>query len=379
MKNFKTVRKVLSIVLALTVVFTMVNGSVFTVSADRLSDLEDNRDKTKASLEEITAQVNAQKEKVIESKNKLSEINNLITENETIISESEEKIEKDKAEFQRRIRSIYMSNSESRIKILLGAESFSQFLQLAQLTSSVSAYDKQIIEELAETIKVQEEKKKENETKKAEQEKVQAELDKQLEELSAKQNEAQEAFDAAEHDVEAEKERQRQEEEAQRRRAQSGSSGSASAPAFVGSGVFCWPSVYSYVIAGYNSGDSVHNGVHHGIDIAGGGIYGTPIYAIGDGYVTYVANYCPHDFGKYYGCGCGGNYGRYAQIDHGTVNGNHYSAIYAHASNIIVSPGQYVSKGQVIGYVGTTGWSTGPHLHLGIYQNGSYIDPMYIF
>lgn len=376
MKNFK---KIISILLCFSLIFALGSASM-NVSAETASEkverLKREEADAKAILEAITEEVDELDAKINENQSHIDEINSTIDANNALIEKTQADIEEDKETFSKRIRSIYMSNSESRIKILLGAESFSQFLQLAQLTSSVSSYDKQVMENLAEQIKLLEEKNKENEKLKAEYVEKKAELDKQRETKAARQEEARVIFEEKSNlreEAEAEK---RAEEEAMARRAQGGGSGGASAPEFAGSGIFGWPSDYNYISAGFASDDDVHNGTHNGIDIAGSGIMGTYIYAIGDGYVTYVANYCTHNYGKWYGCGCGGNYGNYAQIDHGTVNGNHYTATYAHATSIIVSPGQYVSKGQVIGYVGTTGWSTGPHLHLGITQNGYWINPM---
>ena len=113
----------------------------------------------------------------------------------------------------------------------------------------------------------------------------------------------------------------------------------------------------SYQFGWRNSGSLVGN--HKGIDIYDGNIYNAEIVAADSGTVIDVANYCTHDYGKNYSCGCGGGYGRYCIIDHG----NGFWTLYGHANNIVVSVGQHVEQGQVIGYVGSTGHSTGPHTH----------------
>ena len=68
----------------------------------------------------------------------------------------------------------------------------------------------------------------------------------------------------------------------------------------------------------------------------------------------------------------GSTYGYYVTINHG----DGYSSLYAHMTHYLVSKGQTVSKGQVIGYMGSTGRSTGPHLHFSIFYNGSTVNPM---
>ena len=95
---------------------------------------------------------------------------------------------------------------------------------------------------------------------------------------------------------------------------------------------------------------------HNGVDLAND--QGTPIYAVCSGTVT-VATY-------------GSTYGWYVTINHG----DGFSSLYAHMTNYIVSKGQYVQKGQLIGYMGSTGRSTGPHLHFSIFYNGSAVNPM---
>ncbi len=123
----------------------------------------------------------------------------------------------------------------------------------------------------------------------------------------------------------------------------------------------------------------MHKGHHNGIDIAGGGIAGKPIVAIADGVVTRSNNSCTHNYKKNGSCGCGGGYGNYVTINHGTNGGNTYVATYGHMSSTAVNTGAVVKKGQTIGYVGTTGWSTGYHLHFGISVNGAWQNPMNFF
>ena len=96
--------------------------------------------------------------------------------------------------------------------------------------------------------------------------------------------------------------------------------------------------------------------MHYGVDLAAG--KGTAIYAAKSGTVTTAAY--------------GEANGYYVTINHG----DGYSSVYCHMTNYTVSAGDYVAQGDVIGYVGTTGWSTGPHLHFEILYNGSNVNPM---
>ncbi len=100
--------------------------------------------------------------------------------------------------------------------------------------------------------------------------------------------------------------------------------------------------------------------LHDGTDFAPG--CGAPLYAIASGTVIEQ---------RY-----SSSWGNRVVLELGTMNGNLLSAGYNHMSGFAVGYGQYVSKGQVIGYVGSTGWSTGCHLHLNLYVNGTPVDPM---
>ncbi|MBA3941522.1 MAG: hypothetical protein C0520_09965 [Sphingopyxis sp.] len=95
--------------------------------------------------------------------------------------------------------------------------------------------------------------------------------------------------------------------------------------------------------------------MHSGIDFGGG--YGAPIYAVTDGVVTIAGRH--------------GGFGNYVKLAHAGGLGTGYG----HMSRIAVRPGQRVARGQVIGYIGSTGLSTGPHLHYELYRNGRAVNP----
>jgi murein DD-endopeptidase MepM/ murein hydrolase activator NlpD len=95
---------------------------------------------------------------------------------------------------------------------------------------------------------------------------------------------------------------------------------------------------------------------HAGIDIGAG--WGSPIVAAADGQVV--------------GAGWGGGYGREVQIAHG----GGITSLYGHMSEIVASPGSYVRAGQVIGYVGSSGLATGPHLHFEVRSGGQPVNPL---
>ncbi|MBR4830916.1 MAG: M23 family metallopeptidase [Bacilli bacterium] len=134
------------------------------------------------------------------------------------------------------------------------------------------------------------------------------------------------------------------------------------APA-VTTGIWGWPTISPYKITSYY--ESRWGSFHQGIDISGCG-FGSPIYSIGEGTVLTVTTGCA-DHG-YYGSSCGGGYGNAVWIRH---NENVY-AVYAHLRGVItVSEGQTVKKGQLLGYMGDSGSSTGTHLHFGTYYGGT--------
>lgn len=122
-----------------------------------------------------------------------------------------------------------------------------------------------------------------------------------------------------------------------------------------------WPTDGGQISSPYGGRSGPINGGydwHPGVDIAVD--FGTPIYASAMGTVEVA--------------GWNGGYGRYVRINHG----NGYESAYGHMSGIAVEPGQEVRKGEIIGFVGSSGYSTGPHVHFEVLVDGQTIDPMYM-
>lgn len=122
-------------------------------------------------------------------------------------------------------------------------------------------------------------------------------------------------------------------------------------------GTFSWPVPYTHNITSYY--EWRWGRMHWGIDISAGGVYGQAVTASDGGTVVFAGNK-------------GDGYGNYVIIDHG----NGYQTLYAHCSSLAVSYGQYVSKGDTIAYVGSTGNSTGPHLHFEVIYNSNKLNPL---
>ena len=134
----------------------------------------------------------------------------------------------------------------------------------------------------------------------------------------------------------------------------------SSQPQLSFTGFICPLKSYSRISSEYGWRKNPVSGVnklHAGIDLAAGG--GTPIYAAASGYVQ-VAGWSS------------GGYGNYVIIYHGKMSdGNQYSTLYGHMRSVATSAGKYVQQGEIIGYVGSTGNSTGNHLHLEVWKGGS--------
>lgn len=135
------------------------------------------------------------------------------------------------------------------------------------------------------------------------------------------------------------------------------SSSSGASESSYASGSFIWPLPYTHNIT--SDFGTRWGRLHGGLDISAGGVYGQEIVAADSGTVILAGNQ-------------GDGYGNYVIIDHG----NGYKTLYGHMSSVAAYTGQQVAQGEVIGYVGSTGNSTGPHLHFEIRVNDVQTDPL---
>lgn len=345
---------------------------------DKLKNDIKNQEKLKTAIENNMAVVQKQ---INACNNQIASINSQIAANKAEIEAKNNEIEKDKEEFKRRLRAIKMSNTGSNVQILLGAKSFSEFLQLSQLTASVSARDKKLIEDIVAEIEVLNKKQEENNKLLEEQSEIKASISQKQAELQSQANEIQKVINSINKDkneVQSDKnavDKELQAKENELNAILGGSSGGI----FSNDGVFKWPTTFKRISSYFGTR---WGRMHNGVDISNG-TYGSPVYAIADGQVYKCDTSCKHNYGKspLRTC-CGSGYGNYVAIDHGNYKGDpnvKIKAYYAHMGSVIVSNGATVRKGQIIGYIGSTGRSTGPHLHFGMIKsvrnpNGSWSD-----
>ena len=270
------------------------------------------------------------------------------------------------SEFKARIRAMYMTGNTSYLAMLLSADDFSDYLYKSELVKVVSAKDTALLDsikkEYNKIAKIQQNLKKKQKSlegaKTALAEK-QASLHAQYDELEALIGDLKDQHTAL---VEDSKEALADKEKLEKELAELSKTDNG----LVYNGDdFMWP------VPGYYKLSSKyrppHRPRHAGIDISSSGIYGKPIIAAASGTITTAGDN-------------GNGYGIYVVIDHGKdSNGKKYTTLYGHCSSILVKKGQYVEAGQVIGYVGSTGQSTGPHLHFEIRINNTPTNPMNYF
>lgn len=413
MKHF--FRSICAVLLALSLIACLFS-SAFAVSSsdiqDELDALEKRADEIDAQKNELQAQIDANDEKTVNVVDQRAQVDHEVTliyqqvqnlneqlrQYNLLIAEKQAELDDLQAQqndllehYKQRLRAMQEQGDISYWAVIFRANSFSEMLNRISMVEEIAKSDQRMMEEIrtlasdvlsaketlaAEKVTVEEKKtelaaaEEELEAKRAESEKLLDELianaellDADMEKYDAMKNELAEEIAQKEKEynekVEAER---RAQEEANKNNNGGGSSGGSSGGGTTGDGSFLYPlprSCGSWCTSPYGYRYHPISGTytfHSGVDLAASG--GTPIYASKSGTVTTAA------YAQY-------SWGNYVVINHG----DGYSTLYAHMRYYAVSVGEHVNQGDVIGYVGTTGNSTGNHLHFNVYYNGSLQNP----
>lgn len=302
-------------------------------------------------------------------------VENDITLNERQLAEAQKRLEGREAVFYKRVRDIYINGRLSYLDVVIGSKDFSDFANRLEVLKRIIDSDINLISEIKkERAQIEAHKKKleEDRAKLVELEKAALTKQAEIEQKKAERNvvlqkaqndravamQAIEELNASSAQISAMlKERQAARAAAAAAAAQS--SGQGSSYTWVqGTGQLGWPvsgeitSPYGYRVHPIWGTTIYHSGIDIGVD------EGTPVHAADSGVIVWS--------------GWMGGYGYAVVIDHG----NGLSTLYGHNSELAVDEGQSVSKGQVVAYAGSTGNSTGPHVHFEVRENGDPVDPM---
>ena len=430
---------ILAAILLLTLIIGLIPTSVGAASSKelkgQLNDLKAQRGEIRSQIKDLQNQIKdnmSEMEKIVTEKKVIDQeigllsqeilnINEQITAYGLLIADKQDELdlaqahlaelsEKNKA----RIRAMEEDGSLSYWSVLFKASSFADLLDRLNMIQEIAAADQRRLKEMNQAAQEVAAARDSLEVEKAELEGTRAELDvlqeeldgkraeadKLLHELIAKGKEYEQMVDAAEADEEAllaqiaaaekayneakaaedaerkrreEEERKKREEEEKKKQEEANKNNNSSAGGSSGntsgtqepstekpSSSEGWIKPCKYKLLTSPYGWRTHpvygdRRFHSGVDLAGS--EGSAIYAARSGTVT-TATY-------------NSTSGYYVTINHG----DGYSSSYLHMTGYIVKVGQKVSRGQVIGYMGSTGVSTGPHLHFSIYYNGSTVNP----
>ena len=294
-----------------------------------------------------------------------------IAEKETEIAEKELEIQDQWSDFKKHMAAMQELRDGGSVAMLSAVNDLYELLTFNEVMQDISIKDTEILDNMKNAKEALESDKLTLESQRSELQSKKADLDAQNSQMRAKQNELNSSVAAAQmsaaeaqqaqKDAQAAIESDEMNYEAVKKQIQKMiAAAAASKPTLSFTGFICPLKSYSRISSEYGWRKNPVTGVnklHAGTDFAAPG--GTPIYAAASGYVQ-VAGWSS------------GGYGNYVIIYHGKMSdGNTYSTLYGHMKSVATSAGKYVKQGELIGYVGSTGNSTGNHLHLEVWKGGS--------
>ena len=354
MRNRK--RKIISL---LVVIFLFCNSAIALASNSSLKEkekqIQEIEQEYKNASEEVVRldkEIEKIQNEILTTELKIEELNTEIASCEKSIETIKEEIKDKQEKFGARLRVMYANRSVGYLELLLSSEDIVDFISKLSMTEYMIKHDVELIESIVEKLDKIEEKENKLELKKTSFELIKEDLAKKEKEIQENSEQKQLLIKKLEQDkTNAEKEL----EELHRKiNAQIQTSTRGAQIGNYTGGAMSFPVSNS---KGITSHYGPRNGrFHSGIDIVAN--EGANVIAASNGTVIFS--------------GWSGAYGKTAMISHG---GN-VVTLYAHNSALLVKPGQKVKRGQVIAEVGSTGRSTGPHLHFEVRVNGSRKNPM---
>lgn len=339
----------------------------------QIKSLKNDKSKKEQYKDALTSQINTVEEQIDNLNDQIAGLNGDIKEKENQISRKQKEIDTDFDKLKERLYAIYLTGDASTMEIILNSKSVMDLADKTEILQAITQHDTELIDRLKEEMQSVSDQKEDIEKNRDAVAANKKEYDQKQAELTNYISEANSALaDIAADQSAAEaqsKSLAKQEDEASKAidawyaeyyAAKGGGTGGSGG--YVSTGNFMWPvPSCTNITSGFGSR---WGSFHKGIDISRSGIYGAQIVAADSGKVIQAG------YGNY-GTGYGG-YGNVVAIDHG----GGYSTLYGHMSRVAVGKGQQVTKGQTIGYVGSTGDSSGPHCHFEIRVNGVAKNPM---
>ena len=343
-----------------------------------LSNAKKKEQAAKALESELKEKVTVVQSQISVLKGQIAEVQNSIGLKEQEIAAKEQQITEKEAEiadqwgdFKQHMAAMQELRDGGSVAMLSAVNDLYELLTFNEVMQDISIKDTEILDNMKNAKEALESDKLTLESQRSELQSKKADLDAQNRQMRAKQNELNSSVAAAQmsaaeaqqaqKDAQAAIESDEMNYEAVKKQIQKMiAAAAASKPTLSFTGFICPLKSYSRISSEYGWRKNPVTGVnklHAGTDFAAPG--GTPIYAAASGYVQ-VAGWSS------------GGYGNYVIIYHGKMSdGNQYSTLYGHMRSVATSAGKYVQQGEIIGYVGSTGNSTGNHLHLEVWKGGS--------
>ncbi len=331
----------------------------------KLEEMKKKEQEAIAAVHDLEKQLNEASTKVYAIEESIKQTEEQIAQIEVELKAAEEAEALQMDKFKKRMAVICERGTTSYLDFIFSSTSFSDFIDRVVIAQEIAEYDNNILDAMERVKEEIRARRDEMNAMKAKQEEEKTALDAAFSELEEKTEKATAYMKELQQDrqtYEAYLDAKAREQEEAKRRAGISSSGNVDLSK-VSNGMFLWPTTSGYITSQF-SPNRVNpvTGVlrpHTGTDI--GASHGEPVWAAKGGKVI-MAEY-------------NGGYGNCVILDHG----NGIKTLYGHMSALLVSQGATVSQGQQIGRVGSTGNSTGPHLHFEVLIDGTPVNPMQYF